>query len=162
MSQTTKYKLDDFLPAEDCALIGIVSSAPAYNLCWHLNKQLNIELFRCPDINFEIVQKAKKYNGPDLFQQEEEIVSEHKTFSLHHGFKYNDESLYSDYYLISNKGTLVNLEPSLKKVNYFFEIVGTQSQQAEQLVFLLNSIEPVSMAYLIGQESIINKLKLII
>lgn len=162
MSNLTKHKLDDFLPAEDCALIGIVSSAPAYYLCWHLNKYLKLKLYRCKDISFEIIQKTKKFNGPDLFQQEAEIVSESKVFSEHHAFKYHDESLYSEYFLIANKGTKANLDPALKKVNYFFEIVGVQSQHAEQLVFSISSLEPVSMAYLIGEESIINKLKLII
>jgi hypothetical protein len=106
--------------------------------------------------------KNKKVQRPRSISAGSRNRFREQSFSEHHAFKYHDESLYSEYFLIANKGTKANLEPALKKVNYFFEIVGVQSQHAEQLVFSISSLEPVSMAYLIGEESIINKLKLII
>lgn len=164
MSNTIKYKLDDFTADEESILIGIISSAPDYNICWHINKQLQINLSRCADIEIKIVNKKKPEATPDLFTDQEEKETEKKIQdnSLHHVFKYSDEQLYSDYFFIANKGSKSNLEPQLKKVNFFFEVTGIKAENPDQLIFDLNAIEPIEMAYLIGKESIINKLQLLI
>jgi hypothetical protein len=88
------------------------------------------------------------------------MVNEAFNVSEHHVFKFIDEQFYSDYYFITNKGTRLTLEPQLKRVTYFFEINGMKAENAEQIIFDLNAIEPIEMAYLIGKESIINKLQL--
>jgi hypothetical protein len=162
MSNTIKYKLDDFENAEECVLIGIISSAPDYSVCWHINKQLELNLSRAKDISFATVNKSKKEALPNLFSEHVEDKIVDTNISLHHVFKYLDEYNYCDYFFIANKGTLVNLEPSLKRVNYFLEIIGNNTEIAEELVFSLNAIEPIEMAYLIGTESIINKLQLLV
>lgn len=163
MSNTIKYKLDDFTEAEECVLIGIISSAPDYTICWHINKQLNLNLCRCADVKLEVIQKSKKEALPDLFSDQDQIANQDlSSFSAHHAFKFIDEQFFSDYYLIANKGTRLNLEPQLKRVSYFFEINGIKSEDADQFLFELNAIEPIEMAYVIGKESIINKLQLLV
>jgi hypothetical protein len=162
MSNTTKYKLDDFAEAEESLVIGIISSAPDYTVCWHINKQLQINLTRCPDLKFSILQKNKKAVLPDLFSLQEQPEAKQENFSEHHIFKHIDEQLFVDYYLIANKGTQLLLEPQLKRVTYFLEINGSFTENLEQLVFNLNAIEPIEMAYFITRESIINKLQLLI
>jgi hypothetical protein len=160
MSNTIKHKLDDLAGEDECVLIGIISSALDFTVCWHINKQLNINLSRTEDIKFEVINKSKKIFVPDLFTREEKTQTQEKIFSHHHVFKYLDDNLFSDYFFIVNKGTSLNLEPQLKKVNYFLEINGKNAENAEQLIFDLNAIEPIEMAYIIGKESIINKLHL--
>jgi hypothetical protein len=160
MSNTVKYKLDDFAEAEDCILIGIISSSPDYTVCWHINKQFQINLSRCPDVKLNITKKDKKEATIDLFSEQVENVNKAFNVSEHHVFKFIDEQFYSDYYFITNKGTRLTLEPQLKRVTYFFEINGMKAENAEQIIFDLNAIEPIEMAYLIGKESIINKLQL--
>ncbi len=162
MSTPTKYKLDDFAETEESMLIGIISSAPDYTVCWHINKQLQINLSRCADIKFDVLQKNKKVTTPDLFSSEEKVDNTQQNYSEHHLFKFIDEQLFSEYYFIVNKGTRINLEPQLKRVTYFFEINGVIAENTEQIVFDLNAIEPIEMAYIIGKESLINKLQLLV
>jgi hypothetical protein len=162
MSTTIKYKLDDFAEANESILIGIISSAPDYTVCWHINNQLQINLSRCVDLKFDVIQKNKKEVLPDLFSAQENLSVQEPAYSEHHVFKYFNEQLFCDYYLIVNKGTRVNLEPQLKKVTYFLEISGADTENIEQIIFDMNAIEPIEMAYLIGKESIINKLQLLI
>lgn len=160
MSNTVKYKLDDFAEADESVLIGIISSAPDYTVCWHINKQLELNLCRCTDVKIELVQRLKKSTSPDLFSTQTKDDDESISHSLHHAYKFIDEQFFSDYYLIANKGSSINLEPQLKRVTYFFEVTGMKAENADQLVFDLNTIETIEMAYLIGKESIINKLQL--
>lgn len=162
MSNFTKYKLDDFEETNDSVLIGIVSSAPDYNICWHINKLLQLKLYRCDDIKIELASKVKKSPVIDLFSAELADETEPQNFSMHHAFKFIDEQFYSEYYLISNKGTQGYLENSLKKVNYFFEINGVKSENHEQLIFELNTIEPIELAYFIRSESLISKFQIAI
>lgn len=162
MSNTIKYKLDDFAEDDDCILIGIISSAPDYTVCWHINNQLQLNLCRSADVKLELVKKQKKAPEPDLFSVQYEAPLEQTNSSAHHVFKFMDEQFFSDYYLIANKGTRLNLEPSLKRVTYFLEVKGIKAENPEQLVFDLNTIEPIELAYLIGKESIINKLQLLV
>jgi hypothetical protein len=160
MSITTKYKLDDFTSDDESILIGIISSAPDYTVCWHINKQLELNLSRCNDVKLALVQKSKPLFQPDLFNSKIEDALEMQHFSLHHVFKFEDVQFYSNYFFIANKGSQTNLEPQLKKVNYFLEVNGMKAENADQLIFDLNAIEPIEIAYLIGKESIINKLQL--
>lgn len=160
MSNTIKYKLDDFAEEDDSILIGIIASTPDYSLCWHINKQLNIQLKRLNDVHIELIKKQKKEAAPDLFSNHFETDS--RIFSSHHIFKYEDEQLYHDYCLISNKGTRSYLYPHLKQVTYFLEINGSISQNPDALIFELNAIEPIEMAYFIGNESIIKLFQLVV
>jgi hypothetical protein len=162
MSNTIKYKLEEFAASDESILIGIVSSSPDYTVCWHINKQLQIDLSRVNDLKFEHIKKNKKTFELDLFSEQNKPIDSEENFSKHHVFKFLDEQLYSEYFFIANKGTLATLDPQLKKVSYFLEVCGTKSENAEQIVFDLNTIEPIQMAYLIGKESIINKLQLLI
>ena len=61
-----------------------------------------------------------------------------------------------------NKGTRINLEAQLKRVTYFLEISGVVAENSEKIIFDLNAIEPIEMAYIIGKESLINKLQLLV
>lgn len=162
MPTTTKYKLDDFAEAEESILIGIISSAPDYTVCWHINQQLQINLSRSIDLKFEVIQKNKKELQPDLFSAQEDLTIQQPGFSAHHIFKYLNEQLFCDYFLIANKGSSTHLDPQLKKVTFFLEINGLATENTEQIIFDLNAIEPIELAYLIGNESIINKLQLIV
>jgi len=160
MSTTIKYKLEDFEADDESILIGIISSAPDYTVCWHINKHLKIDLRRCEDVHLQLIKKTKKNTAPDLFTSQVEELKSELNVSAHHVFKYIDEQLFSDYYFIANKGTRTNLDLQLKRISYFLEVNGIKADNAEQLMFDLNAIEPIEMAYLIGRESIINKLQL--
>lgn len=162
MSNTIKYKLEDFADADESVLIGIISSAPDYTICWYMNKQLNLNLCRTADVKMELIKKINKTSGPNLFTAQEDDVKDDINFSSHHVFKFIDEQDFSDYYLIGNKGTHTFLDPVLKRVSYFLEVKGNNAENADKLVFDLNTIEPVEMAFLIGRESIINKLQLLV
>ncbi|HRG59656.1 MAG TPA: IPExxxVDY family protein [Bacteroidia bacterium] len=162
MSNLTKYKLDEFEETNDAVIIGIVSSAPDYTLCWHINKLLQVNMFRCKDIKIELISKIKKSQVINLFSDEVKDEIENTHLSFHHAFKYIDEQFFSEYYLITNKGTQGFIENSLKKVNYFFEINGIKSENHEQLVFDLNSVEIIELAYFIGNESLISKFQIAI
>ena len=162
MSNTTKFKLDDIAEAQETLLIGIISSAPDYTVCWHINKQLHINLSRCENLKFSALQKSKKVSLPDLFSAEEKENNAETDHSEHHLFKFIDEQLFSDYYFMVNKGTRINLEAQLKRVTYFLEISGVVTENSEKIIFDLNAIEPIEMAYIIGKESLINKLQLLV
>ena len=162
MSNTVKYKLEEFADADESILIGIISSVPDYTICWFMNRQLNLNLCRTADVKMELIKKHNRSTGPDLFTAQEDEVNNDHNFSSHHVFKYIDDQDFSDYYLIGNKGTHTFLDPILKRVSYFLEVKGKNAENADKLVFDLNAIEPVEMAYLIGRESIINKLQLLV
>ena len=49
---------------EDAAMVGIGSAAPAYHLCWLLNRHFEINFVRDPEQNILLQKKENKYYFP--------------------------------------------------------------------------------------------------
>ncbi len=159
MTGIVKHKLSE--SEEESTLIAIVSSSPGYSLCWHMNKLLQWNLYRTKDCAIEIIEKKnQKLKVQNLFSEENDFVNQGKEYSIHQAFKYSDEAQFIDYYFMSNKGSKTYLEPIHKKVSFFLEIFGNHTESPEELIFKLNTLDIVDLAFIIPQESIINKHKL--
>ncbi|HTB05966.1 MAG TPA: IPExxxVDY family protein [Bacteroidia bacterium] len=106
----------------DFCLIGIACHEKDYRLCWTLNTLLQINL-------------SKK----------DDHLSANSSHSLFH---YNQEQLFREYYLVSNRGTSGMLVEEHRQVDYFFIArgdIGTEEQK--HFLDQFKSIEMVSAAY---------------
>ncbi len=163
MSSTTKkFTLDDEGENNEGYTIGIITSLPVYTLCWHINKLLTINLVKIKD--FEIpLKKQKPKTAPGLFDEVEEEEKDKTNVSQHSIYKYNDESLYVNYYLVENKGSAGILWPEMKKVTCFLSLDAVPGElNTQELLFSLNNIESVEMAYETGDYCLTDKLQLTI
>jgi len=133
-----KITLTDYIDYE-FILIGICSQLDDYKLCWHLNKQLEIDLIR--DVNdISSLHQKKKV---DIF------------FSL---FNHIDTENDLHYSIISNKSLSVNLIPEQKQTDYFLKIVGeTELLDQEKIVKKIKQIENVITAFSIDINSLKSK-----
>lgn len=129
----------------DFVLIGISSHEKDYRLCWMLNKQLGLELFKTDSLEI----KGKKQETPSFF-------------SL---FTYENEELFREYTVIANlsesksviKGDslfdAVNpaenelLIPEHKQMDYFFVIKGEiENEETDEIIRKIKEIESVQTA----------------
>lgn len=164
MATIKKFTLEEFDDNDACLLIGIISSSPDFTLCWHINKHLNLNLKRIhKEIEIPLAKLPKKAQPPDLFNEIIEDNTPTQNISSHTFFKCSNEAFYTDYFMITNKGSKAFLVPDNKKVNYFLEIKGPKAEEdADELLFAINAIEVIEMAYLIDIKSLTSKLQLII
>ena len=106
----------------DFCLIGIVCHEKDYRLCWNLNTLLQLNLSKKDD---------------------------HITASGNHSlYHYNQEQLFREYYLVSNRGSAGMLVEEHRQVDYFFIAKGDIGE-TEQRYFLdqFKTVEMVSAAY---------------
>ena len=162
-SPIKKYTLDDDIENTEGYTIGIITSLPSFTLCWHINKLLSINFIKVKDLELNLKPVKKKPELPSLFAgTEDEIFDEkNENTSFHSAYKYSNESLFANYYLIANKGSKTVLWAEMKKINYFFTIDCIPNEiKVDELIFQLNNIESVEIAFEAGNYCMIDKLQL--
>lgn len=117
---TLKYELD-----LDFVLIAITSQLKDYVLCFKLNRQLNISLYKIDELIIES-------NFKEFF------------FSR---YQYQIPESETDVYLLANKGDLGYLVPEMKGVDYFIIIRNYISkEEVEHLIDEINKLPEVLAA----------------
>jgi len=119
----------------DFVLIAVTTSLKDYRICYLINKYLNFNFVKIPDLSVDISLDA----GPVLF-------------SLYH---YNWETTETDFYFIANKGSEGYLVPEMKKADYFLLIKNyIDENDLDNLVSALNKIPEIVAAVKIDPKKI--------
>ncbi|PJJ74613.1 hypothetical protein BXY57_0174 [Thermoflavifilum aggregans] len=129
---------------ESTQLIGMVSDLPDYELCWHLNQDLNTN-FRV-NLDLEI---AWKQNRRTYF------------FTV---FEYLDARLLNVHYLYNNHKQGMALLPEVKHLNYIWMIKGPYftTNEREGLLMDLKQLPYIRMAVELSREELKNRRNLIL
>ena len=119
----------------DFVLIAVTTSLKDYRICYLINKFLNFNFTKVPDLKVDI--------SPG---------SEPVLFSLYH---YNWETTETDFYFIANKGSEGYLIPEIKKADYFFMIKNyIDDNDLDNLISALNKIPEIVAAVKIDPKKI--------
>ncbi len=119
----------------DFVLIAITTSLKDYRICYLINKGLNFNFIKMPDLSVDI-------------NQESEAV----LFSL---YQYTWEATETNFYFIANKGTSGYLIPEMKKADYFLLIKNyIDENELDSLISALNRITEVVAAVKIDPKKI--------
>ncbi|RCH54513.1 IPExxxVDY family protein [Mucilaginibacter hurinus] len=111
----------------DFVLIAVTTSLKDYRICYLINKHLNFNFIKQPDLEVDIQQQT----GPVYF-------------SLYHD---NWEASETDFYVIANKGSDGYLVPEMRKTDYFLMIKNyIDDEELDKLVFSLNKIPEIVAA----------------
>ena len=126
-----KFEIDlDFI------LIAVTASLKDYRACYLINKQLNFNFVRVPDLSVD------NLNGSN----------NRSYFSL---FSCNWEASETDFYFIANKGTEGYLVPEMRKADYFLLIKNyIDETDLENLISSLNRIPEIVTAIKIDPKKI--------
>ncbi|MCC6253138.1 MAG: IPExxxVDY family protein [Bacteroidia bacterium] len=157
MPEIHKLRLDDFETEEDCVVIGINSNQPSCSLCWHLNKYGGFNFTRIDDVIVESFNKKITQEPINLFTNTQHEIDSKIIKSMHGTYRFENEEMFSEYYLFENKGTLSYIEPKMREVDYFIEIIGKESEKAAEIVRLINSFQNIGFAFISNIDSLINK-----
>ncbi len=128
--KTLKFEID-----LDFVLIAITTSLRDYRICHHINKRLNFNFTKKPDLEVDIIKGA----GPVLF-------------SL---YQYHWEASETDFYFIANKGSEGYLVPEMRKADYFIMIKNyIDDTDLDKLISDLNKIQEIVAAVKIDPKKI--------
>ena len=128
--KTLKFEID-----LDFVLIAITTSLKEYRICYLINKYLNFNFSKRPDLELDILQGS----GPVLF-------------SL---YQYHWEASETDFYFIANKGSEAYLIPEMRKADYFLMIRNyIDDDDLDKLVSSLNKIQEIVAAVKIDPKKI--------
>jgi len=128
--KTLKFEID-----LDFVLIAITTSLRDYRICHHINKRLNFDFIKSPDLEVDIIRGA----GPVLF-------------SL---YKYHWEASETDFYFIANKGSDGYLIPEMRKADYFIMIKNyIDDTDLDKMITDLNKIQEIVAAVKIDPKKI--------
>jgi hypothetical protein len=119
----------------DFVLIAVTTSLKDYRICYLINKFLNFNFVKSPDLSVDI------HHGdtPVLF-------------SMYH---YNWEASETDFYFMANKGSDGYLIPEMKKADYFLLIKNyIDENDLESIITALNKIPEVVAAVKIDPKKI--------
>jgi hypothetical protein len=126
--KTLKFEID-----LDFVLIAITTSLRDYRLCHYINKRLNFNFIKSPDL--ELIQ-----NGAPVY------------FSL---YQYHWEASETDFYFIGNKGSDGYLVPEMRKVDYFIMIRNyIAGDELEKLVSDVNRMPEIVAAVKVDPKKI--------
>lgn len=127
MARKQTFNLE-YIPEYDFLLIGIICSHRDYRLCYELNRALNLQLKRQPDL--------------------EMIMEKKGSTSVFSRFLFENEDG-EEIYLIVNRGTNGYYIPEMKMVDYFV-VIKNQARHTEvdQLIPKITGIKNVSSAML--------------
>ncbi|MFD2161357.1 IPExxxVDY family protein [Paradesertivirga mongoliensis] len=132
---TLKYELD-----LDFVLIAITSQLKDYMLCFKLNRQLNINLYKIDELVIES-------NSNEIF------------FSR---YQYQIPESETDVYLLANKGDQGYLIPEMKRVDYFILIRNYISEEeVEQMIDDINKLPEILAAIEVDPRKLKSKENLI-
>lgn len=119
----------------DFVLIAVTSSLKDYRICYYINKQLNFNLVRQPDLEVDIYHN----NDPAMFSM----------------FNHYWEASETDFYFIANKGSDGLLIPEMRSVDYFLMIKNyIDPQDLDDLISMLNKIPDIVAAVKIDPKKI--------
>jgi hypothetical protein len=119
----------------DFVLIAVTTSLKDYRICYLINKFLNYNFIKIPDLVIDIY----KDNGTVFF-------------SLYH---YMWEATKTDFYFIANKGSEGYLIPEMKKADYFLLIRNyIDEYELDSLISSLNKIPEIVAAVKIDPKKI--------
>jgi hypothetical protein len=119
----------------DFVLIAVTTSLKDYRICYLINKFLNFNFIKIPDLPVDIYRGA----APALFSR----------------YHYNWETTETDFYFIANKGSDGYLIPEMKKYDYFLLIKNyIDENDLDNLVSSLNKIPEVMAAVKIDPKKI--------
>ena len=128
--KTLKFEID-----LDFVLIAITTSLKDYRICYLINKYLNFNFSKSPDLELDILQGS----GPVLF-------------SL---YQYHWEASETDFYFLGNKGSEGYLIPEMRKADYFLMIRNyIDDDDLDKLVSSLNKIQEIVAAVKIDPKKI--------
>lgn len=116
----------------DFSLIGISSTLKDYQVCFWVNKQLDIEL--------KAVFKKDKESNEEKRVEIEFFNNKTKCLSFHSYHAHCTEHV--DYFLLSNKASDNYLVPEMKTISYFLQIRGFVS--SEDLENYIKKLKDVS------------------
>jgi hypothetical protein len=120
----------------DFVLIAINTPLKDYRVCHFINKHLNFELRKQPDLGIDI------YQG----------TTEPAFFSIYH---YQWETTETDFYFIANKGSEGLLIPEMREVDYFFMIKNfIDDADLNHIISQLNRIPEIIAAVKIDPKKI--------
>ncbi len=120
----------------DFVLIAVTTSLKDYRICYLINKSLNFNFVKTPDLQIDIYQGG---GAPVLF-------------SLYH---YNWETTETDFYFIANKGSDGYLIPEMKKADYFLLIKNyIDETDLDNIISSLNKIPEIVAAVKIDPKKI--------
>ncbi len=119
----------------DFVLIAVTTSLKDYRVCYLINKALNFNLIKIPDLEVDINKDAE----PVLF-------------SIYH---YNWEATETDFYFIANKGSAGYLIPEMRKADYFLLIKNyIDENDLDNLISALNKVTEIVAAVKIDPKKI--------
>lgn len=107
----------------DFNLLGIVSTARHYHLCWAINKELSLNFNRTDDVEI-IFPKTKK----------------HSYFSV---FRHKEEENEFPQYLITNKGSYGYFVPERKETDFFLML--NKNHDVLEIKKIMKSLKKVSI-----------------
>lgn len=119
----------------DFLLIGIVSHAKPYRLCWNLNKTMHFNLVSTNE-KIEISNARKK---------------QHFVFEI---YNYNDEESRINYYLIPNKSGTGYLIPELKHVDYILMLKENLTADINLIIDQIRQSDQVMTCFEINTEEV--------
>ncbi|HVW96611.1 MAG TPA: IPExxxVDY family protein [Mucilaginibacter sp.] len=105
----------------DFVLVAVTTSLKDYRVCYLINRHLNFNLAKIPDLEVDI------HNGtqPVLFSK----------------YHYAEEATGTDFYVIGNKGTDGYLVPEMRKADYFLLIKNhIDEDDVDSLISAINKI----------------------
>lgn len=123
-------------------LIGIVSAARDYRLCWFLNNAFLLGFVKNNDLEFDAGEQGMRY------------------FSI---YTHIDTHTETEYHFIRNKGTEGYLIPERKETDYFW-LINRRLPENEELKIIntLNKLEVVQAAYSIELKKLKSRENLIL
>jgi len=111
----------------DFVLIAVTTSLKDYRICYLINKFLNFDFVKIPDLSVDINE-----------------IGEPALFSIYH---YNWEASETDFYFIANKGTDAYLIPEMRKADYFLMIKNyIDENDLDNMISALNKIPEIVAA----------------
>mgnify|MGYP000013996993 FL=1 len=142
-----KLKLDQDQLVEDffgsTHLIGIVSSARDYQVCWQVNRDLHYDFRVNNSLEINLTKNQRSFY-----------------FSV---FEFEEPTKSAAHYFYNNHCQAEFLLPELKNVDYLWLIKGDyyQLQDVKKLIGQLRHVEPVQLVSLLDIRKLENKMNLI-
>lgn len=129
----------------DFELIGIVSGVREYNLAWHINKKLEIDLKKEVDLIYKGNKNSDFLISNFIFEDE-----------------YNSFRLLKNRAIYSFDNLNLFLLPELKKIDYFVMLTGNFSNYASTFRSKIKEISVVELAQTIDYQNLKSKENLIL
>ncbi len=119
----------------DFVLIAVTTSQKDYRICYLINRYLNFNFIKIPDLEVDIAQ-----------------APEAALFSIYH---YSWETTETDFYFIANKGSDGYLIPEISQADYFLMIKNyIDDTELDGLISALNKIPEIVAAVKIDPKKI--------